>query len=108
MPLTDVNKEKAIEDLLVAEVLVTRTLALDTFFKGLNTLGLGDLLRRYPSIVNDIFPSQEEISVDVEIVKAKLNEAKQRCLSTSDEVELAWKWFLEFVDEAITLKGKFY
>ena len=29
VPLTDVNKAKAIKDLLIAEVLITRTLALD-------------------------------------------------------------------------------
>ena len=34
VPLSDVNKEKAIKDLLVAEVLVTRTIALDSFFRG--------------------------------------------------------------------------
>lgn len=33
VPLTDLNKEKAVNDLLIAEVLVTRTLALDTLFK---------------------------------------------------------------------------
>ena len=34
VPLTDINKDKAVNDLMVAEVLVTRTLALDTLFKG--------------------------------------------------------------------------
>ena len=41
VPITDLNKEKAVNDLMVAEVLITRTLALDTFFRGLNCLGLG-------------------------------------------------------------------
>ena len=65
VPLTDVNKEKVIQDLLVAEVLVTRTLALGTFFKGLHCLGLGDLLRQQPGISSFVFPTPEEISVDV-------------------------------------------
>ena len=34
VPLTDINKDKAVNDLMIAEVLVTRTLALDTLFKG--------------------------------------------------------------------------
>ena len=70
VPLSDVNKEKAIKDLLVAEVLVTRTIALDSFFRGLNTLGLGDLLRKHPSITKFVFPSMEEASVDMDILKA--------------------------------------
>ena len=40
IPLTDLNKDKAVNDLLVAEVIITRTLALDRFFAGLNCLGL--------------------------------------------------------------------
>ena len=43
VPLTNLNK-----DLLVAEVLVTRTA--DVFFKGLNSLGLSNLLRKHQSI----------------------------------------------------------
>ena len=34
VPLTDINKDKAVNDILIADVLVTRTLALDTLFKG--------------------------------------------------------------------------
>ena len=44
IPRTDLNKDKAVNDLLVAEVIITRMLALDRFFAGLNCLGLGDLL----------------------------------------------------------------
>lgn len=50
VPLTNLNKDIAIHDLLVAEVLVTRTVALDTIFKGLNCLGLSNLLRKHQII----------------------------------------------------------
>ena len=40
IPLTDLNKDKAVNDLLVAEVIITRTLALDRFFAGLIVLAL--------------------------------------------------------------------
>ena len=65
VPLTDVNKEKDIQDLLVAEVLVTRVAALDSFFNGLNVLGLGNLLRNFPFIQETILPSLEQATIDV-------------------------------------------
>ena len=40
VPLTNLNKDKAIKDLLIAGVLITRTLAMDSFFKGLGCLGI--------------------------------------------------------------------
>ena len=75
IPLTDLNKEKDVNDLLVAEVIITHTLALDRFFAGLNCLGLGDLLRMYPVIKNVIFPSPDQVRVDPETLKRKLQQA---------------------------------
>ena len=62
IPLTDLNKEKAVNDLLVAEVIIKRTLSLDRFFAGLNGVGLGDLLRTYPVIKNVLFPSPDQVN----------------------------------------------
>lgn len=78
IPLTDLNKDKAVNDLLLAEVIITPTLALDRFFAGLNCLGLGDLLQRYPVIKNVIFPSPDQVKVDPETLKRKLQQAKLR------------------------------
>ncbi|XP_067031279.1 uncharacterized protein [Acropora muricata] len=80
VPITDLNKEKAVNDLMVAEVLITRTLALDTFFRGLNCLGLGDLLRKYPIIKDIVFPSPDKVEIDPETLK---NESAGRPLITS-------------------------
>lgn len=55
VPLTALNIDLAVKDLLVAEVIVTRTLPLDALLKGMNVLGLGELLRKYPSVVSKIF-----------------------------------------------------
>ena len=79
IPLTELNKEKDVNDLLVAEVIITHThthtLVLDRFFAGLNCLGLGDLLRMYPVIKNLIFPSSDQVKVDAETLKRKLQQA---------------------------------
>ena len=101
VPLSDVNKEKAIKDLLVAEVLVTRTIiALDSFFRGLNTLGLGDLLRKHPSITKFVFPSMEEASVD------KLLQAHLIHEIVGEAQAQAWEWFLEHVDNTSSNVGE--
>ena len=109
VPLTNLNKEKAIHDLLVAEVLVTRTVALDSFFKGLNCLGIGNLLRKHQSIASYVLPSTKEVAIDPEIFKGQLLKGKESnndgdtCEST--EKKQSWEWFLQFVDDAASLKG---
>ena len=109
VPLTNLNKEKAIHDLLVAEVLVTRTVALDSFFKGLNCLGLGNLLCKHQSIASYVLPSTKEVAIDPEIFKGQLFKGKESnndgdtCEST--EKKQSWEWFLQFVDDAASLKG---
>ena len=44
LPLTDENKDKAVQDIIVGEVLVTRTTPLDSIFCGLNAVRVGSLL----------------------------------------------------------------
>ena len=101
VPQSDVNKEKAIKDLLVAEVLVTRTIALDSLFRALNTLGLGDLLRKHPSITKFVFPTMEEASVDMAILKSKILQAHP----VGEAQAQAWEWFLEYVDNTSSNVG---
>ncbi|XP_068681680.1 G2/M phase-specific E3 ubiquitin-protein ligase-like [Montipora foliosa] len=100
VPLSDLNKDKAMNDLLVAEVLVTRTVALDSFFHGLNSLGLGDLLRKHPSITEFVFPSIEEASVDMDILKSKLLQANPIQEIVGEAQAQSWVWFLEYVNNS--------
>ena len=106
VPLTDVNKDKAINDLLVAEVLVTRTLALNTFSKGLNCLGLGDLVHKHPAISCFVFPLPADIVVDVDLLKVKLQLAKGKTKEGDEAEAVAWQWFLNYVDEITSCPGK--
>ena len=78
IPLTDVNKEKAIQDLLVAEVLVTRTAALDSFFTSLNALGLGKLLRKYPIFQEVVLPSLKQATINIDYLKTQLKKAMKK------------------------------
>ena len=105
VPLSDVNKAKAINDLLAAEVLITRTLALD-FLKGLNICGLGDLLHKHPCISHYVLPTKEEATVDVAEFKAKVV-FRDDTEPTEDEGR-AKKWLLEFIEEAALLEGENY
>ena len=106
VPLSGVNKEKAIKDLLVAEVLVTRTVALDSFFRGLNALGLGDLLRKHPSITEFVFPSIEEASVDIDILKSMLLQAHPIQEIVGEAQAQSWEWFLEYVNNSSSDVGE--
>ena len=57
IPITDLNKDKPVMDTIIAEVLITRVVAVDNFFEGLDCMGLGKLLKR-PFIFGPmIFPA---------------------------------------------------
>ena len=85
-------------------MLFTRTIALDSFFRGLNTLGLGDLLHKHPSITNFVFPTMEEASVDMDILKSKILQAHP-IHEIVGEAQ-AWEWFLEYVDNTSSNVGE--
>ena len=104
VPLTSLNMAGAVQDLMVAEVLLTRILPLETLFKGLNCLGLGDLLRRNPDLVNKVFPSTKDALIDVELMTKKIT-LDVREKTDSQEKQQAWQWFLQFVRESDALKG---
>lgn len=104
VPLTSLNMAGAVQDLMVAEVLLTRILPLETLFKGLNCLGLGDLLRRNPDPVNKVFPSTKDALIDVELMTKKIK-LDVREKTDSQEKQQAWQWFLQFVRESDALEG---
>ena len=85
VPLTGLNIDTAVSDLLVAEVLVTRTLPLDALLKGMNYLGLGELLHKYPCVVGKVFPSIHDASIDAELLLQKLNLADGETKDTEAE-----------------------
>jgi len=102
VPLTEMNKEKAINDLLKAEVVITRVVAMDAMFRGLNCLGLGKLLRSYPTLIAPIvFP--DESQVDPNVIKQKFERGTQGC--DSEQKERAREWFFKFIDESANLEG---
>ena len=72
VPLSALNIDLAVKDLLVAEGIVTRTLPLDALLKGMNVLGLGELLRKYPSVVGKIFPSVKDAVVSADLFLQKV------------------------------------
>lgn len=104
VPLTSLNMAGVVQDLLVAEVLLTRILPLETLFKGLNCLGLGDLLRGNPDLVNKVFPSTKDALIDVELMTKKIK-LDVREKTDSQEKQQAWQWLLQFVRESDALKG---
>ena len=107
VPLSALNIDLAVKDLLVAEVIVTRTLPLDALLKGMNVLGFGELLRKYPSAVSKIFPSVEDAVVSADIFLHKVTLGDGEVKNNLNELEeQAWKWFQRFVEESENRKGK--
>lgn len=108
IPISSLNKNKAVNDLLVAEVVITRTLALESFYKGLNCLGLGDLMRKYPVITRVVFPSLADSVIDPEMLLNRLEELKKknRIEVSGEKEEQAWQWFTQFIRQEGSCKGK--
>lgn len=106
IPLTKVNKQKAVNDLIAAEVIITRVLAMDSIFKGLNYLGLGNILRSYPRLVAPVvFPSLDDIKVSPRDMKMKFQQCDARC--RTEEEEKAKQWFFDFIKDSAELKGQY-
>lgn len=106
VPLTGLNIGIAVSDLPVAEVLVTRALPMDALLKGMNSLGLGELLHKYPCVVGKVFSAIHHASIDAELIRQKLHLADSETKDTEAK-EKAWQWFQKFVLESESTKGKY-
>lgn len=106
IPITELNKEKAVQDLIVSEVLVTRVLALDQVFQGMNSLGLGDLFWKYPQLSRNLFPTLEDHEIDPILVEGKLHLSHEKDVE-NDAKRQGWEWFMQFVQESFVLIGKY-
>ena len=106
IPISNLNKDKAMKDILIAEVLITRVLAMDEFFEGLDCMGLGKLLRGYPSIIGLlIFPTTSDVCVHPEQVKAKSSEVIH--VNSNGKEEEAIQWYYTFIQDSAELTGMF-
>ena len=104
IPITNLNKEKAIQDILVAEVIITRVLPMNKFFDGLDCMGLGKILRQHPAIVGpQIFPRTVDACAGLEQVKAKsLNVITD---DSSNKERQAIQWYHAFIKDSAELTG---
>lgn len=98
LPLSDKNIVKSVQDVMVGEVLVSRLMALEAIFLGMNTIGLGHLLRATPTVQCYIFPSPEQVSVDAETLKNKMTLGAQEKVD-NEKKKNAYEWFLRFTSE---------
>lgn len=89
LPLSDKNIVKSV---------VSRLTALEAIFLGMNTIGLGHLLRATPTVQCYIFPSPEQVSVDAETLKNKMTLGVQEKVD-NEKKKNAYEWFLRFTSE---------
>lgn len=106
LPLTDKNKDKAVQDILLGEVLVSRKTALDAIVEGMNTINLAKLVKTNPSVGHLVFPTKEQVEIDVEILKKKIRLEQTQQIDT-EEKQKAYDWFLKFVSEWNKPRGLF-
>ena len=86
-------------------MIVTRTLPLDAVLKGMNALGLREMLCKYPCVVSKIFPAVQDavVSADLFVHKVTLADGE---VTDNELGEKAWKWFQRFLEESENRKGK--
>ena len=58
-PIVPANKLSFLQHLIQDEVIIKRERNLKAFQRGLNVLGVGDLLKRYPCITDKLFVAQK-------------------------------------------------
>ena len=107
VPLTALNIDAAVQDLMIAEVLSTRAQPLESMFKGMNCLGLGVLLRENPDLVNKVFPSPKDVLIDVDLMTKKIK-VDVGVKMDSEEKQQTFQWFLQFVKESGELEGNIH
>jgi len=79
---------------------------MDEFFEGLDCMGLGKLLRGYPSIIGLlIFPTTSDVCVHPEQVKAKSSEVIH--VNSNGKEKEAIQWYYTFIQDSAELTGMF-
>ena len=82
-------------------------LPLEALSKGMNCLGLGDVLRKNADLVTKVFPSTEDAQVDAEVMRKKIKVDDYENMD-SDEKKQALQWFLHFERESDKVEGTVY
>ena len=106
LPLTDTNKEKAIQDVIVGELLTTRTVALDSIYNGMNALSLGSFVRANKCMGQIAFPTLNDVELDAGLMKARFDEVPKDDLD-SQEKSNAHSWFFSFLEEIDQIIGMY-
>ena len=66
------NKEKAVQQILLHQVLLKRKYEVDDIIKGLKTLSLTEFLKRHPCVSPLLFPTESDVAVPTSVVLDKL------------------------------------
>ena len=66
------NKEKAVQQILLHQVLLKRKYEVDDIIKGLKTLSLTEFLKRHPCVSPLLFSTESDVAVPTSVVLDKL------------------------------------
>eukprot|EP00112_Aurelia_sp_Birch-Aquarium-sp1_P009558 Seg209.2 transcript_id=Seg209.2/GoldUCD/mRNA.D3Y31 product="G2/M phase-specific E3 ubiquitin-protein ligase" protein_id=Seg209.2/GoldUCD/D3Y31 len=101
--LTMKNKHKAIQDVVLNDVILKRKTELEQLRNGLNSpFRIVDFLKDHPNVpISVLLPSPDDIRYDSDDVKHKLRSVSQG----SDAEKQAFDWLLQYLDEISQAKG---
>lgn len=97
------NKHKAIQDVVLNDVILKRKTELEQLRNGLNSpFRIVDFLKDHPNVpISVLLPSPDDIRYDSDDVKHKLRSVSQG----SDAEKQAFDWLLQYLDEISQAKG---
>ena len=97
------NKHKAIQDVVLNDVILKRKTELEQLRSGLNSpFRILDFLKEHPNIpISMLLPSPDDIKYDSDDVKHKLKSVSQG----NDAEKQAFGWLLQYLDEISQAKG---
>ena len=102
------NKEKAVQQIMLHQVLLKRKYEVDDIIKGLNTLSLAQLLKRHPCVSQLVFPTLSDVIVPRALVLDMLTLDSEEPFPLEPNKQRAYGYLQHYVkdcEERNTLPG---
>lgn len=100
--LTIDNAAQVAYEIMVHQVIHKRLRELDEIRKGLNVLQLGALLSDHPKVTSLVFPTVDEVAVDVHVLLARVKQDPTSC--QSEKSDTAFRFFHDYLQNVCQRK----
>jgi len=96
------NAAQVTYEIMVHQVIHKRLRELDEIRKGLNVLQLGTLLSDHPKVTSLVFPTLDEVAVDLHVLVARVKQDPTSC--QSEKSDTAFGYFREYLQNVFKRK----